>query len=179
MRPARRAEERPKLHRASTTVSAAGVSTQQARHSVRRRRRSEGRHGGLRPVAAVSGAEAAAAADCVGFIAAAISDCAALQQVVRRCNGSRCDATGNAAMQLIAMRCNRWRFDATHYAALQRWRCVATDCAAMQQAVLRCNRLRCDAACGAAFGWRQHSACARVCAEAPTRALGLSGKRPN
>jgi hypothetical protein len=57
--------------------SAAGVSTQQTRHSVRRRRCSEGlgfADCGLRPVAAASGTEAAAAADGV-----AISDCAGMQ----------------------------------------------------------------------------------------------------
>ncbi len=54
---------------------------------------SEGFHGGLRPVAAVSGS------GWRGLVAAAISDCAAMQQVVRRCNGLRCDATGNAAMR--------------------------------------------------------------------------------
>ena len=60
---------------------------------------SGGFHGGLRPVAAVRGAEAAAAADGVGCVAAAFSDCAAMQQVVRRCNGLRCE-------------CNRQRCDA-------------------------------------------------------------------
>ena len=60
-----------KANSAPRDYSAAGVSTQQTRHSVRRRSAREGCHGGLRPAAAVSGAEAAAAADCVGFIAAA------------------------------------------------------------------------------------------------------------
>jgi hypothetical protein len=119
------------------------VSTQQTRHSVRRRRRSEGFRCGLRPVAAVSGAEAAAAADGVGCVAAAISDCTGMQQVALRCNGLRCaatdtaacncrwsDAAGGALLQ-AALRCNQFRF------------CPVGEHS--RRALGRCNRLRCDA----------------------------------
>jgi hypothetical protein len=101
-----RAEERPTVHR--DYYSAAGVSTQQTRHSVRRRRCSEGRHGGLRPVAAVSGAQAAAAADGVGVAAAASRGCAGMQQLGLRCNGLCCVAKV-ALLQQIAQRSNMSR----------------------------------------------------------------------
>jgi hypothetical protein len=111
---------KPKVHRA-TIVSAAGVSTQQTSHSVRRRSAREGFGCGLRPVAAVSGAEAAAAADGAGCVAAASRDCAGMQQVAMRCNGLRCAATDAAA-------CNCRRSDAAGGASLQ--------------AALRCNQFR-------------------------------------
>ncbi len=46
-----------------------------------------------------------AAADGNGCVAAASRGCAALQQVALRCNGLRCDATGNAAIQKVAQCC--------------------------------------------------------------------------
>ena len=116
--------ERKKADSAPRDYGAAGVSTRQTRHSVRGRRCSEGLHGGLRPVAAVSGAEAAAAADGVDVAAAASRDCAGMQQLGLRCNGLRCAATDCAALQRMPLR--------------------ATAGGAMQRAVHRC-RLRCDA----------------------------------
>ena len=50
----------------------------------------------MRPVAAVSGAEAAAAADSVGCVAAASRECAGMQLVALRCNGLRYAATDAA-----------------------------------------------------------------------------------
>jgi len=82
--------------------------------------RSEGFHGRLRPVAAVSGAEAAAAAVGAGCVAAASRDCAGMQQLALRCNRLRCDAPGGAVLQQIALRCSGWcnrqRCDATRSA---------------------------------------------------------------
>ncbi len=79
-----------KANSAPRDYSAAGVSTQLTRHSVRRRRAREGPHGGSRPAAAVS-------------VAAAISDCAGMQQL----------ATAGAPLQRIALRCNRQCCDPT------------------------------------------------------------------
>ena len=50
----------------------------------------------MRPVATVSGAEAAAAADSVGCVAAASRECAGMQLVALRCNGLRYAATDAA-----------------------------------------------------------------------------------
>ena len=85
------------------------------RHSVRRRRRSEGLHSGLRPVVAVSGAEAAAAADGVGCVAGSYQRLS-------------CVTTGGASLQPIALRCNRQSGDPTGRAVL-RWQRHAGVCA--------------------------------------------------
>ena len=97
-----------------TARRAAGVPDEELRPPSQR---SEGFGCSLRPVAAVSGAEAAAAADGV----------AASRQLA-----------------VTAPGCNRWRCVATDCAALQQMPLRATAGGAMQRAV-HCCRLRCDA----------------------------------
>ncbi len=170
MRPARRAEDRPTVHRATTTVSAAGVSTQQTRHSVRRRTRT--RH--VHETCAPSGGTAHSAPRSTTVRAAGVSTqqtrhsvrrrrcsgrtprrIAACRSCQRRSSGSRSgrrDVAAAASRDCAGMQKGN--------AALQRWRCAATDAAACDcrwsdaaggaslQAALRCNHFRLS-------GWAQ------------------------
>ena len=103
------------MHRATTIVSAAGVSTQQTRHSVRRRSCSEGLHGGLRPVqpsVALKRQPQRTArrrrgswpwlrrdATCGSSVA---TGCAALQQMPLRSNTTSSAATGRSSTPVCA-----------------------------------------------------------------------------
>jgi len=137
--------------------------------------RSEGFGCGLRPVAAVSSAEAAAAADGVGCVAAASRGCAGMRQAALRCNGWRraatdgaafdcrwSDAAGVASLQ-AALRCNTFGLSGRAHATGALW--VLWGCSrALQQAMLRCNRQRCDPTRRAVLRWPRQ-AVVRACAQ--------------